>query len=96
MWEQLGIVRQYAEMERGAAILEDLRRQWATLRDGAEQAGSGARWASATELLNMIDVARLVVRCALWRRESRGLHFVTDFSRKDNEVFLRDTRLVSR
>ncbi len=97
MWQHLGIVRQRAEMEQGAAILDDLRREWAAQRTEASGAlaGSGARWADATELLNMIDVARLVVRCALWRRESRGLHFVTEFPQKDNEVFLRDTLLVS-
>ncbi len=43
----------------------------------------------------MIEVAQLVVRGALWRRESRGLHYVTDFPYRDNEVFLRDTFLVS-
>ncbi len=98
MWEHLGIVRQRAEMLKGAEMLADLRREWSTLATGpasAERTGAGARWADAAELLNMIEVAQLVVRGALWRRESRGLHYVTDFPYRDNEVFLRDTFLVS-
>ncbi len=97
MWEHLGIVRQRSEMLEGAAMLEDLRREWSALGTGASTArtGSGARWADAAEVLNMIEVAQLVVRCALWRRESRGLHYVSEFPHKDNEGFLRDTFLVS-
>ncbi len=41
----------------------------------------------------MIDVARLMVRCALWRRESRGLHCVREYPYRDNERFLRDTQI---
>ena len=31
------------------------------------------------ELRNLTTVARLIVECALQRRESRGLHAITDF-----------------
>ena len=34
---------------------------------------------SLIELRNMIQVADLVVECALQRRESRGLHYTLDF-----------------
>ncbi len=96
MWGQLGIVRRRAEMLEGAAFLETLRREWSALASDAPaaQSGSGERWGDAAEVLNMIEVAQLVVRCALWRRESRGLHYVTDYPHKDNEFFLRDTFLV--
>ena len=35
------------------------------------------------ELRNMITVAYLVVKCAEFRKESRGLHFNTDYPNKD-------------
>lgn len=38
------------------------------------------------ELRNMITVAYLVVKCAEFRHESRGLHFNTDFPEKDQLV----------
>ena len=44
------------------------------------------------ELRNLVVVAKLVVECALRRRESRGLHYTLDFPEADAR-FLRDTLL---
>jgi L-aspartate oxidase len=96
MWDHLGIVRTRAEMEEGRDQLEALRREWLVCRANGSANGQGERWAEAVELLNMLDVARLVVRCALWRCESRGLHFVRDFPYRDNESFLRDSVVIPR
>jgi len=96
MWDHLGIVRTVEEIRQGGRKLDGIRREWATLRDTRTPSGDGVRWADAAELLNMADAAGLVVRCALWRCESRGLHFVTDYPRKDNEYFLRDSFVVPR
>lgn len=38
------------------------------------------------ELRNMITVAYLIVKCAEFRQESRGLHFNTDYPRKSERV----------
>jgi L-aspartate oxidase len=38
------------------------------------------------ELRNMITVAYLIVKCAEFRHESRGLHFNTDFPSKSNMI----------
>ena len=38
------------------------------------------------ELRNMITVAYLIVKCAEFRQESRGLHFNTDYPNKDSMV----------
>lgn len=45
----------------------------------------------AIELGSLIECARLIVRCALWRRESRGLHFNTDHPETDDDHFLMDS-----
>jgi len=42
------------------------------------------------ELRNLSAVAYLIVRSALRRNESRGLHFMTDFPDKDDK-YLKDT-----
>ncbi|HSG82492.1 MAG TPA: L-aspartate oxidase [Gemmatimonadota bacterium] len=94
MWSHFGIVRTENEMLAGAQRLHELRNEWLSLRALARSGGAGAHWVDAAELQNMLDVAGLVVRCALWRRESRGLHYVTDFPFKDNEAFLRDSFVV--
>lgn len=38
------------------------------------------------ELRNMITVAYLIVKCAEFRKESRGLHFNTDYPEKDSRI----------
>lgn len=50
--------------------------------------------APSPELRALTTVSRLIVACALSRRESRGLHWVDDHPWRDNEAFLRDTHVV--
>ncbi|TLU55796.1 MAG: L-aspartate oxidase [Chlorobium sp.] len=47
------------------------------------------------ELRNIIKVASLIIEGALKRRESRGLHYTTDYPQKDDRHFLMDTVLRS-
>ncbi|MEM6931497.1 MAG: L-aspartate oxidase, partial [Myxococcota bacterium] len=42
------------------------------------------------ELRNLVNVADVIIKCALRRRESRGLHFTMDFPESDDR-FLEDT-----
>lgn len=91
MWDHLGIVRTSDEMRRGSTQLLDLRRRWSEMKASGVANGAGERWADAAEVLNMLDVADLIMRCALWRRESRGLHYVTDYPGRNNEEYLRDS-----
>src|SRR5207237_248729 len=85
------------------------RRAWESLgleRDGAglrglvaDLAGMGAAVAgrpqgrAAAEARNLVAVAAAMATCALFREESRGAHFRTDFPRLDDHRFRGHTRL---
>jgi L-aspartate oxidase len=45
------------------------------------------------ELRNLAIIADLIIRSALMRRESRGLHYTTDYPGKDDSRWLVDTIL---
>ncbi len=47
------------------------------------------------ELRNLIKVASLIIEGAIKRRESRGLHYTTDYPQRDDKHFLIDTVLRS-
>ncbi|MDQ3815793.1 MAG: hypothetical protein M3347_17915, partial [Armatimonadota bacterium] len=51
--------------------------------------GRPAATRASIELVNMLTIARLIVRAALERTESRGAHYRTDFPETDDEHWRR-------
>ena len=85
MWANAGIVRSDARLVFAAGEISAL--QTEVERRFGERGVSP----EAIETRNLVDTAALVVRSALLRRESRGLHYNIDYPFRDNELFLRDT-----
>jgi L-aspartate oxidase len=83
MWEDAGIAR-------SSARLAEARHALGELRTSAD-ALFGVIDTASLELRNLVEVAALIVYCALQRTESRGLHCNIDHPYADNERFLRDT-----
>jgi L-aspartate oxidase len=88
MWDYVGIVRSRLRLQRA-------RRRIGLIRREVEDFYRRTRVTEGLlELRNMAQVASLVVDCALYRKESRGLHYNTDYPTRDDEHWLRDTILV--
>lgn len=73
MWRSAGIVRNTSSLTAGRAAMRPL-----VAATNALASSTGSTVAEL-ELRNLAAVGDLVLRCALLRRESRGLHYTTDF-----------------
>lgn len=88
MWDLVGIVRGDERL-----VVAEARLRQISLHVNGIWAAS-APTADLVELRNLIQAALLVVRCAILRKESRGLHYTIDHPSRDNEHCLRDTIVV--
>jgi len=86
MWNYVGIVRTTKRLERAAHRIALLR------REVEDYYGSFRVTTDLIELRNLLESADLIVRSALRREESRGLHFILDHPQTDPVA--RDTVLV--
>lgn len=90
LWDYVGIVRTTKRLLRARTRIENLEREineyyWNFKVD-----------ARLLELRNMVLVARMVIDCALQRKESRGLHCTLDYPQKSAELVDSKVRLESQ
>ena len=88
MWNYVGIVRTTKRLERAANRIRLLQSEI------DDYYGSFRVTTDLIELRNLVQAAELIVRCALERKESRGLHFILDHPQTD--AIARDTVLLPR
>ena len=90
MWDYVGIVRTNKRLQRAQHRVELL------LREIGEYYGNFRISGNLIELRNLAQVAELIIRSALARKESRGLHYTLDYPQANESMPVRDTVLVPR
>lgn len=86
MWNYVGIVRTTKRLQRALNRIELLKREIEDYYQGY------VITKNLIELRNLVLVSEMIVRCALQRHESRGLHYTLDYPDTSNEI--RDTVLL--
>jgi L-aspartate oxidase len=89
MWDYVGIVRSTPRLERAQ------RRIQLILKEVTDFYRRTKVTEGLIELRNLACVADIIIRSALMRHESRGLHYTTDYPKLDDEHCLHDTIITS-
>lgn len=85
MWDYVGIVRSNLRLQRAQRRINLIYREVENFYKKTKITDG------LLELRNLVLTAKLIINCALHRKESRGLHYTTDYPSADDRNWLKDT-----
>ena len=80
LWNYVGIVRTTKRLERALHRIEMLKKEITEYYHDYHVSKN------LIELRNLVLVSEMIVRCAMQRKESRGLHFTLDYPELSSEL----------
>jgi succinate dehydrogenase / fumarate reductase flavoprotein subunit len=94
MWKYAGVVRKGDELKRALKEIDKVKRVKLGVSGGLQM---NEKLIAALDIRNMIPTCEMIVRSALYRRESRGAHYRDDFPKlndkyKRNVICLPDSK----
>jgi succinate dehydrogenase / fumarate reductase flavoprotein subunit len=100
IWRELGetmtkhatIVRYNAGLDEADANIQELLARYKNVNLSDKSQWANTSFAFARQLYNMLELARVIVKGARLRDESRGAHYKPDFPDRNDEKFLKTTK----
>ncbi len=83
-WNKVGVARSGKDLQAAVDEIESISAEAQRVRIEGVRAFN-MLWNHYIDLLNMVDVSRMVASAALLRTETRGAHFRTDFPDQDDQ-----------
>ncbi len=100
LWRELGdtmtrhatIIRYNAGLAEADAKIVELKERYQCVNLSDKSQWANTSFAFTRQLLNMLELSRVVVQGAALRDESRGAHYKPDFPERNDEKFLKTTK----
>src|SRR5262249_41562014 len=79
MWDEVGVVRDRASVERGLAALDDIEAELQATGVADADRRFNLTWHDWLNLRSLVEISRVIALAARKRENSRGAHFRSDF-----------------
>lgn len=89
MWSNVGVVRNGDDLKEAAKEIEQIMQHVKEVKVRGDRPYN-IEWNAWLNLENQVEVAYLVARAAILRKESRGAHYRSDFPEGDNKNYLKN------
>jgi len=85
MWNYVGIIRNEKGLKKANLMVEEI----------YKELSPGSSTLEYYEVINMLTAARIVIQAALWRKESRGAHWRSDYPARDDMRWVKHMSFVN-